>query len=64
MKKSKSVDSHEIAELFKEQPFDRLSPWIGRVPGGSSRDDNIVLAIGTIILAMLIGSLFVLIKLL
>lgn len=62
MKKSKSVDSHKIADLFKEVPINRWSHIIGVVPGGSSHGD-IVLIVGTIIIiAMLVGSIFVLWK--
>ena len=63
MKKSKSVDSHKLAELFKYQPPNSWSPIIGVVPAGGPSRGDIVLVVGTIaIIAMLIGSIFVLLK--
>lgn len=59
MKKSKHDDSHKIADLFNEVPINRPSPIIGTVPGGSSHDDIVVIVGTIIIIAMLIGSLFV-----
>lgn len=62
MKKFKSVDIYKIADLFKEQPINKLSSCIGTVPGSSTCNDVTVIVIDIIIIVMLIGSIFILLK--